>query len=183
MQGTSNSDYVPCFQKKVGLTGKALAFFSVFLVYSSDAKNEMVETVISPNPSNVRHNPVPILSPYDGIYSHGVETSGAGRYLHISGQIGYTKEGLMPKSFRSQSLQAIRNIKEVLDSAKMEFSDVVQMRFYLVNREDTEELIKVRTEMLNGLAPAVTTYIVGGLLSEEWLIEIEALAFQPTLKP
>ncbi len=172
---------VPTLMKIMSAFVKLVALFiGSLLAPLSLAEGFTNKVVVSPNPLNVRHNPVPILSPYDGIYSHGVETSGVGRYLHISGQLGFRSTGELPMDFRGQAVQAIENIKAVLASANMSISDVVQMRFYLVNRDDTKELIKVRTEMLNGLAPAVTTYIVGGLLEDEWCIEIEALAFQPS---
>lgn len=151
----------------------------LMLIYIESVDSENSNIIVSPNPSNIRHNPAPILPPYDGIYSHAVETSGEGRYLHISGQWANNKTGVLPKTFRSQTIQSINNIKEILESSNMDLSDIVQMRFLLTDRKHTKELAKVRSELLNGLAPAVTTYIVAGLHDENWLIEIEALAFKP----
>lgn len=155
--------------------------FALCIFFYSGLAWPMEETSVKilPNPDNIRHNAFPVQSPWGGIYSHGVSTSGNGKYLHVSGQLGVADTGTLPASFKEQASQAIDNIANVLDSAGFGMGDIVHMRFYLTDRSQVEDLVKVRTDKLYGLAPAVTTYIVGGLLKEEWLIEIEALAFKP----
>jgi enamine deaminase RidA (YjgF/YER057c/UK114 family) len=125
---------------------------------------------------NQRHNPFPVKSPYDGIYAHGVEIPSESRQLSVSGQVGVGADGTTPKDFKSQAKHAIENLKNVLESADMELQDLVHMRFYLVDRQHILELSSIRTELLNGIAPAVTTFMVSGLVEEDWLIEIEGLA-------
>ena len=125
---------------------------------------------------NKRHNPFPVMNPYDGIYAHGVEVPSASRQLSISGQVGVSPNGVTPKDFEGQAKQALENLKSVLGSADMELQDLVHMRFYLVDRQHIPELSRIRTEYLDGIAPAVTTFIVSGLVEEDWLIEIEGLA-------
>ena len=58
----------------------------------------------------------------------------------------------------------------------MALTDIVKMTFYLVRREDIDDLLKVRQEMLDGVRPAVTTLLVAGLFAPEWLIEIDVVA-------
>ena len=125
---------------------------------------------------NQRYNPFPVKSPYNGIYAHGVEIPIASRQITVSGQVGVSSTGITPKDFRGQVKQALDNLKDVLESAGMELHDLVHMRFYLVDRQHILELNKIRTEYLQGIAPAVTTFIVNGLVQEDWLIEIEGLA-------
>ena len=125
---------------------------------------------------NQRHNPFPVNSTYEGIYAHGVEIPGAARQITISGQVGVGPDGTTPKDFKGQAKQAIENLKEVLHSAGMELQDLVHVRFYLVDRQHIPALSEIRTEYLNGIAPAVTTFMVGGLVEEDWLIEIEGIA-------
>jgi len=125
---------------------------------------------------NQRHNPFPVKSPYDGIYAHGVEIPFESRQISVSGQVGVSPDGATEKDFKSQAKQAIENLKSVLNSAGMELQDLVHMRFYLVDRQHISELSSIRTEYLNGIAPAVTTFIVSSLVEEDWLIEIEGLA-------
>lgn len=149
--------------------------FSVALA-NTDAAG--TDAVISPNPQNIRHNPYPVRPPYDAIYSHAVEVKGNGRYLHVSGQLGFTESGELPATFKGQTAAAIDNVQRVLASADMSLEDIVHMRFLITDREQVHDLVAVRTEKLAGLAPAVTTFVVHGLLKEEWLIEIEAVAYK-----
>ena len=125
---------------------------------------------------SVRHDPFPVRAPYHGIYAHGVETRAGARVLHVSGQVGQPPEGDLPPDFRGQCRQAILNVSSVLSAANMTLRDIVKMSFYLVRREDMEALVDVRKEFLEGVRPAVTTLFVAGLVSPDWLVEIEVVA-------
>ena len=123
-----------------------------------------------------RHDPFPVQNPYHGIYAHGVETRAGARVLHISGQIGISPEGDLAADFLGQCRQALRNLELVLKEAGMTFRDIVKMSFFLVRREDMNALVEVRKEMLDGVRPAITTVYVAGLVSPDWLVEVEAVA-------
>ena len=125
---------------------------------------------------SIRHDPTPVSEPYRGIYSHGVETRAGARILHVSGQVGMSPEGTLPADFSGQCRQAILNVAAVLASANMTISDLVKMSFYLVRREDMADLVKIRKELLDSVRPAITTVFVAGLVSTEWLVEVEAVA-------
>lgn len=125
---------------------------------------------------STRHDPFPVANPYHGIYAHGVETRAGARILHISGQVGVPPEGPLPTDFYGQCKQAILNAESVLKEANMTLNDIVKMSFFLVRREDMETLIKVRKEMLDGVRPAITTLYVAGLVSPDWLVEVEVVA-------
>jgi len=127
-------------------------------------------------PASIRHDPVPVEEPYRGIYAHGVESRAGTRLLHVSGQIGETPEGVLPADFRGQCRQAMLNVASVLRAANMSLTDIVKMSFYLTRREDMAALVDVRNEFVNGVRPAVTTLFVAGLVSPEWLVEIEVVA-------
>jgi enamine deaminase RidA (YjgF/YER057c/UK114 family) len=127
-------------------------------------------------PVSLRHDPFPVKDPYHGIYAHGVETRAGSRMLHVSGQIGESPEGALATDFAGQCRQALLNLDSVLRVAGMSLRDIVKMTFYLVRREDMSALVSVRKEMLDGVRPAVTTLFVSGLVSPDWLVEIEAVA-------
>jgi enamine deaminase RidA (YjgF/YER057c/UK114 family) len=126
--------------------------------------------------SSIRHDPFPVAVPYGAIYSHGVETVAGCRMLFVSGQVGKAPDGELATDFTAQCRQAILNVESVLRSANMVIADIVKINFYLVRRADMSALVDVREQMLHGVRPAVTTLIVAGLVSNEWLIEVEALA-------
>jgi enamine deaminase RidA (YjgF/YER057c/UK114 family) len=58
----------------------------------------------------------------------------------------------------------------------MKRTDIVKMSFYLVRREDMNELVEVRKKLLDGVDPAITTVFVAGLVSPQWLVEVEVVA-------
>jgi 2-iminobutanoate/2-iminopropanoate deaminase len=125
---------------------------------------------------SIRHDPFPVNAPYHGIYAHGVETRAGARILHVSGQVGQTPDGHLPPDFRGQCRQALLNVSSVLEAANMTFTDIVKMCFYLVRREDMSALVEVRKELLDGVRPAITTLFVAGLVSPDWLVEVDVVA-------
>lgn len=127
-------------------------------------------------PTARRHDPFPVAEPYHGIYAHGVEITTGARTLHVSGQIGVAQDGSLASGFEGQCRQAIENLDAVLESAGMTVNDVVKLSFFLTRREDLEALIDVRRDVFNGVRPAITTVFVAGLVSPDWLVEVEAVA-------
>jgi len=126
--------------------------------------------------NSIRHDPFPVAEPYHGIYAHGVAAPAGLRTLYVSGQVGISPSGELPESFEGQCRQAIANVKAVLEDAGMTLADIVKMSFLLVRREDMADLVAVRKDLLDGVRPAITTVIVAGLVSPQWLVEVEAVA-------
>ena len=138
-----------------------------------------IEKVRATMQISTRHDPFPVKKPYHGIYAHGVETRAGARVLHVSGQVGESPEGYLPSDFRGQCRQAIANLETVLLEADMEFDDIVKLTLLIIRRGDMETLVDVRKELLDGVRPAITTVYVSGLVSPDWLIEVEAVACAP----
>ena len=128
------------------------------------------------NLPNLRHDPFPVEEPYHGIYAHGVETQTATRHLYISGQTPESPSGALATDFDSQCRQAIQNLFDVLKSADMEPQHLIKMNFYLTRKQDMPGLIEVRKDLLDGIRPAITTVFVAGLVSDDWLVEVDAVA-------
>jgi enamine deaminase RidA (YjgF/YER057c/UK114 family) len=126
-----------------------------------------------------RHNPHPVLPPYEVVFAHGVEVPGTSRMLFVSGQVGVDPDGLTVEGFDGQCRQAINNVDAVLRSAGMELADIVKVNIYLTRREDIPLLRAVRAERL-AVAPAVTVVLVAGLHDPAWLVEVEAVAAAAT---
>ena len=120
-------------------------------------------------------NPYPVADAYREIYSHGIEATD-GRTLVVSGQTGVAPDGSLERHFEGQCRQALDNVKAVLAGAGMVPADLVRLGFFLVRREDAGQLAALRRDCLPGVRPAITNVVVAGLLSPDWLIEIEALA-------
>lgn len=126
--------------------------------------------------SSIQHDPFKVQAPYHGIYSHGVSSSFPHRSLHLSSQHGIQSNGELAQGFTAQCRQAILNLEAVLHDAGMSLDNLVKMNFYLTNRQYMTELVSVRLELLDGVRPAITTVIVAGLVSPDWLVEVDAYA-------
>ncbi|MEM8995580.1 MAG: RidA family protein [Acidobacteriota bacterium] len=127
-------------------------------------------------PVSVRHDPFPVQEPYRGIYAHGVESRADSRILHVSGQVGVAPGGSLADGFRGQCEQALDNVAAVLAAADMALEDIVRMSFFLTRPEDMSTLVDVRKARLGGVRPAITTLFVSGLVSPDWLVEVEVVA-------
>lgn len=124
----------------------------------------------------LRHDPFPVGDAYRGIYAHGVETPPDIRTVYVSGQVGIAPDGRLATDFSGQCRQAIHNLQSVLQSAHMDLEDIVKMSFFLTRPQDMDALVNIRKEMLNGVRPAITTVFVSGLVSQDWFVEVEAIA-------
>ena len=127
---------------------------------------------------NKLHNPETVAAPFS-TYSHAVESTQNCHVLFISGQVGVNPDGSMAEGIEAQTEAALTNVRELLKSAKMDFEDVTRLNTYLVNREDIAKVRGVREGVLGDARPASTLVLVAGLASEDWLVEIEAIAAKP----
>jgi enamine deaminase RidA (YjgF/YER057c/UK114 family) len=98
-----------------------------------------------------------------GAYSLGISVS-PGKLVFIAGQVGVDSNGnLVGKGdAAAQTRQALENIGHVLAAAGAGFSDVVEFTTYVVGRFPTNTLL-----------------VVAGLVNEDLLVEIKAVAALP----
>lgn len=127
---------------------------------------------------NKPHNPETVAAPFS-TYSHAVESTQNCHVLYISGQVGVNPDGSMAEGIEAQTEAAFKNVRELLKSASMDFEDITRLNTYLVNREDIAKVRGVREGLLGDGRPASTLVLVAGLASEDWLVEIEAIAAKP----
>jgi enamine deaminase RidA (YjgF/YER057c/UK114 family) len=127
---------------------------------------------------NKSHNPETVAAPFS-TYSHAVESTQNCHVLYISGQVGVNPDGSMAEGIEAQTEAAFKNVRELLKSASMDFEDITRLNTYLVNREDIAKVRGVREGLLGDGRPASTLVLVAGLASEDWLVEIEAIAAKP----
>lgn len=112
-------------------------------------------------------------------YSHAVRAPENSRWVHISGQVGISRDGDIPEDFEAQARLAWANALHALRAAGMGLDDVVKINGYIVRREDLAAYRTVRDEAMQGRAPASTAVIVAGLVDPALLIEIDLVAAQP----
>jgi len=113
----------------------------------------------------------PGIAPHPlGAYSQALEVR-PGRLLYIAGQVGLDANGNLPGAgdAAAQSRQVFENLGRTT---------------YLVGRESIQPFIDTRAQLFPGLFPdgqypPNTLLLVAGLVREELLVEIKAVAVLP----
>jgi len=123
---------------------------------------------IARNPNGVR--------PPGGRYSHSIEVAPGARWLYVAGQTGVAPDGSVPDGIAAQAELAWSNLAAILRESGFTMEDVVQMKTFLVRREDREGYNGVRDRFLGPHRPASTFLIVSGLADPRFLVEVEAVA-------
>lgn len=124
-------------------------------------------------------NPSTLASPFG--YSHVVKVTG-GQTIYLAGQVALDSSGALVGrgDFRAQARQVFENITAALGAVGADFSHVVKLNYYLIDRAHLPILREVRDLYVNTEAPPVSTAVeVRGLAREEFLLEIEAIASLP----
>lgn len=136
----------------------------------------------TPKPRNIRfiHPAGLAKSPR---YSHVVEVTG-GKLVFISGQVAQDAAGNLvgPGDMAAQTRQVFENLKAALAGAGADFRHVIQLNSYIVEiSRNIEKYRDVRQEYLRGIAepPTSTTVGVQGLVRDDFLLEVEAIAVVP----
>ena len=120
-----------------------------------------------------------------GAYSLGISVR-PGKLVYIAGQVGVDSDGnLVGKGdAAAQTRQALENIGHILAGAGAGFSDVVEFTTYVVGRSSVQGYLDGRGEVYptiypDGEFPTNTLLIVAGLVNEDLLVEIKAVAALP----
>lgn len=136
-------------------------------------------TTGSPSPRAHYHNPSTLHPPFG--YTHVVEVL-SGRPVYVSGQVAADAGGNLVGAgdLRAQTHQVFANLRAALDAVGATFSDVVKLNYYLTDASQVAVVREVRDDYLpDGHRPASTLVQVGRLVSEDYLIEVEAVAILP----
>ena len=125
-----------------------------------------------------RYNPGTVAPPFSS-YSNAVEVPGSWRWLHVSGQVGVTADGTVLEGFEAQADQAWKNVLAILADAGMTSADIVKANVFLTDSSQVAASRTSRDAALDGAEPASTLFVVAGLASPDWLVEIEVVAAAP----
>ena len=108
-----------------------------------------------------------------GSYSQGIEV---GNMYFFSGQLPLNPEtGVMPETIKEQTKQSLENIKGLLESQGLDFSNVVKTTVFLDNMADFADMNEVYSTYFVEPYPARSAVEVGKL-PKDALIEIEVIA-------
>jgi len=108
--------------------------------------------------------------------------SGGGKTLYLAGQCAHDREGaLVGQGDLVRQLDvALSNIGAVLRDAGMEFTDVVQLNFFVRSRDDYATARREFGRVWRGHCgvhyPAMAMFMVSSLFDPDALIEIQGIA-------
>jgi enamine deaminase RidA (YjgF/YER057c/UK114 family) len=118
----------------------------------------------------------PTLPEASGNYAHGTLVANARQLVFVSGQVPWADEtGRVPEDFESQCRLTWRNVLAVLAEAGMGVANIAKVTTYLSDRRYREANRRIREEVVGEHRPALTV-IITDIYSEDWLLEIEAVA-------
>ncbi|MFQ5854969.1 MAG: RidA family protein [Anaerolineae bacterium] len=117
-----------------------------------------------------------------GAYSHACRVE-ANKFLFVAGQVALDADGNVvgDGDFKEQAKQVYANIRQALAAEGLEMRHIAKFTTYLVRGKDIPAFYEVREELYpelfpGGKYPANTLLVIGRLVREEFLIEIEAVA-------
>jgi enamine deaminase RidA (YjgF/YER057c/UK114 family) len=120
------------------------------------------------------HTPDTIRPP-SANYSHAVEVPPGARLLFASGQLGITRDDEVPDDAGAQAELCFRAIGAILQSAGMEFSDIVRINAFVSAREHLKPYMEARDRFVATPGPASTLMIVSGFAREVFKVEVEVI--------
>ncbi|MEO7687672.1 MAG: RidA family protein [Sphingomonas sp.] len=123
----------------------------------------------------ITHNPSTGIYATGGDWVHAIEVCGASRLLFISGTMGLRPDFSAPPTLEEQLTCVWDNLRTILASAGMTTDNLVRLTSYLRDASYADANAAARLAAL-GSHRIPTTAIVVQTLSEDWLIELEAIA-------
>lgn len=121
------------------------------------------------------HNPTSGVYATGGDWVHALEVREPSRLLFISGTMGLRPDFSAPSTLEEQLVCVWNNIRTILTSAGMTTKNLVRLTSYLRDASFADANAAARLAAL-GSHRIPTTAIVAATLSDDWLIEIEAIA-------
>lgn len=113
-----------------------------------------------------------------GPYSQAVEFDSSKKLIYTSGQVALNAKGfLVSEDVKSQTKQALENLKNILEDNGSSMENVIKSTVFLRDMEDFTEMNEVYNDYFKNSLPARSTIAVSGL-PKDARVEIEVISFK-----
>lgn len=113
-------------------------------------------------------------------FSDAVSVEGPGRWIHVSGQVGFDEEmKLVEGGLAAETNATFDCIERALAKAGADLSHVIRITVFMTELSDYADFSRVRAERFGEDVPASAAVGVAALLVGA-AIEIDAVAFVPS---
>jgi reactive intermediate/imine deaminase len=132
------------------------------------------------HPEHIQFLAPATLPPLPG-FTQVVKVTG-GHTIYISGQVALDASNTLigRDDFGTQARQVFENLQAALAAAGADFSHVVKLNMYLLDKSHLATLREVRDRYVNTQTPPASTLVeVRSLARDEFMLEIEAIASLP----
>ncbi|KAJ5151103.1 Amine oxidase [Penicillium canariense] len=126
------------------------------------------------------------LSTTSSAYYAPATIAPAGKVIHIAGQPGSTKDGVVPTDYESQIHLALLNLRKLIIAAESSIEHIVKLNLYIVDYDAASRKHARHVQRFLGRhRPAITLIPVPKLAVPSWLFEIDAVIAlpEPSLPP
>jgi 2-iminobutanoate/2-iminopropanoate deaminase len=122
-----------------------------------------------------KFNPPSLAAPMSP-YSHGVSVPAGMRIVTTAGQVGITKDGVVPPTVEEQLELIWTNTAAILAEDGLKLSDITSIRGYIVSRDAVKAYRAAFRKYLGDVNPTSTLVVVKELVAPQLLVEIEVVA-------
>ena len=122
-----------------------------------------------------KFNPPSLAAPMSP-YSHGVSVPAGMRIVTTAGQVGITKDGVIPATVEEQLELIWTNTAAILADDGLKLSDITSIRGYIVSRDAVKAYRAAFRKYLGDVNPTSTLVVVKELVAPQLLVEIEVVA-------
>jgi 2-iminobutanoate/2-iminopropanoate deaminase len=122
-----------------------------------------------------KFNPPSLAAPMSP-YSHGVSIPAGMRIVTTAGQVGITKDGVIPPTVEEQLELIWTNTAAILADDGLKLSDITSIRGYIVDRDAVKAYRTTFRKYLGDVNPTSTLVVVKELVAPQLLVEIEVVA-------
>ena len=121
----------------------------------------------------------------NSVFSQIITTQGNGKTIYIGGQnsVNEKREIVGKDDILLQTEQVMKNLEIALKSCGVNFENLVKLNIHIVQGQNAYGAFQVSQKFLgqNSKPPIITILYVAGLISPDFLIEIDAIAILPKI--